>query len=149
MSDVEFFAFLDTCRGELFGLQTLFQQRIEGGGQWSYDLSDCTLRIGNETFPITPVSTYSPEHETWLWAWANDEFPFPRARDAAKNIQSLQTTRDGASSPAPVLTHRAPTPGFWPLWPCTASARSASFAYPTRRFILQCTSQPIPNDRDA
>jgi hypothetical protein len=90
MSDDEFFAFLATCRDELVSLQAEFQQRINGRGQWFYDLSDCTLLIGDQSFPITPIGTYSAEYQSWLWAWANDEFPI-KARDASKRLQSLHT----------------------------------------------------------
>lgn len=56
------------CRDELASLQPNFQRRIQGGDQWFYDLSDCTLRIGDQSFPITPIGTYSAEYQSWLWA---------------------------------------------------------------------------------
>ena len=90
MSDEEFSAFLTACRNELASLQPTFQQRIHGGGRWFYDLSDCTLRFGDESFPITPIGTYSPAYQSWLWAWVNDDFPLP-AREASKRLQSLHT----------------------------------------------------------
>ena len=90
MSDEEFFAFLDACRSELATLQPQFQERIRKGDRWSYDLADGTLRIGDESFPIVPIGTYSAEYESWLWAWANDDFPLS-SRDASKRLQSLYT----------------------------------------------------------
>ena len=90
MSDDEFAVFLTTCRNELAGLQPAFQQRVQGGGQWFYDLADGTLRIGDQLFPMTPIGTHSAEHQSWLWAWANEEFP-PHARETAKQLQSLST----------------------------------------------------------
>ncbi len=89
MSDERFAAFLAACRDELARLQPQFQQRTSGDGQWFYDLSDCTLRICAQSFPITPIGTHSSEHQSWLWAWANDEFPL-RAREASKRLQTLQ-----------------------------------------------------------
>lgn len=89
MSDEQFSAFLAACRDELAKLQPQFQRRIHGGGQWFYDLSDCTLRIGNHSFSMTPIGTHSPEHQSWLWAWANEEFP-RRAREASEQLQTLQ-----------------------------------------------------------
>jgi hypothetical protein len=89
MSDEQFSTFLAACRDELARIQPQFQERICGAGRWSYDLSDCTLRIGQHCFPITPIGTHSPEHQTWLWAWANDEFP-PCAREASKSLQTLE-----------------------------------------------------------
>jgi hypothetical protein len=88
MSDGEFFAFLDVCRAELADKQERFQQRIAGAGRWFYDLADCSLTFGELRFPITPVGTWSPEYQTWLWAWANEDFP-TRAREASRQLQSL------------------------------------------------------------
>jgi len=61
MSDGEFATILAACRDVLAILQPTFQQRIQGGGKWLYDLSDCTLRVGEQSFPITPIGTHSPE----------------------------------------------------------------------------------------
>lgn len=90
MSDAEFFAFLDACRDELADKQLRFQQRIAGAGRWTYDLRDCSLTMGSERFGVTPVGTYSHEYQTWLWAWANEEFP-EAARTASRQLQSLHT----------------------------------------------------------
>jgi hypothetical protein len=88
MSDEEFFAFLDACRQELVAKQTRFQQRIAGRERWHYDLADCSLLLGGERFAITPIGTHSPQYQTWLWAWANEDFP-PAARDASRQLQAL------------------------------------------------------------
>jgi hypothetical protein len=88
MSDEELFAFLAACRGELAEKQARFQQRIRGAARWSYELTDCSLTIGSERFPMTPVGTHSPEYQTWLWAWANEDFP-PVAREASRHLQAL------------------------------------------------------------
>jgi hypothetical protein len=88
MSDEEFFAFLAVCRDELADKQTRFQQRIAGAARWFYDMVDCSLTIGDERFPMTPVGTHSPEYQTWLWAWANEDFP-PIAREASRRLQAL------------------------------------------------------------
>lgn len=90
MSDAEFASFLGVCRSELAAMQSEFQKRISGGGRWFYDLADCTLQIGSQSFPITPIGTYSAERQSWLWAWANDEFP-ATARAASRRIQLLHT----------------------------------------------------------
>ena len=37
---------------------------------------------------MTPIGTFSPEHQTWVWAWANEDFPL-RARDDSRRIQKL------------------------------------------------------------
>jgi len=89
MTDAEFFAFLSACRDELADKQSAFQ-RISGGGRWVYDLRDNSLTIGSERFPITAIGTYSIDYETWLWAWANEEFP-EVARAASRELQSLHS----------------------------------------------------------
>jgi hypothetical protein len=88
MSDEQFFAFLTACRAELVEKQTRFQQRIEGRQRWFYELADCSLIIGDERFAITPVGTHSPEYQTWLWAWANDDLA-ALARDTSKQLRGL------------------------------------------------------------
>jgi hypothetical protein len=90
MSDDEFFAFLAACREELAAKQARFQQRIAGAARWSYEMADCSLTIGYERFPMTPVGTHSPEYQTWLWAWANEDFPLV-AREASRQLKSLHT----------------------------------------------------------
>ena len=90
MSDAEFTSFLGACRDELATLQPDFHERISNGGQWLYNLDDCTLCVGNQSFPITPIGTYSAEQQSWLWAWANEEFP-AAAREASERIQLLHT----------------------------------------------------------
>jgi hypothetical protein len=88
MSDEEFFAFLTACRDELAEKQVRFQQRIAAAARWSYEMADCSLTIGAERFPMTPIGTHSPESQTWLWAWANEDFP-PVAREASRRLQGL------------------------------------------------------------
>jgi hypothetical protein len=88
MSNEEFFAFLAACRNEFADKQVRFQERIAGAACWSYDVADCSLTIGDERFSMTPVGTHSPEYQTWLWAWANEDFP-PVAREASRRLQAL------------------------------------------------------------
>jgi hypothetical protein len=88
MTDDEFFAFLSACRDELADKQTRFQQQTAGAVRWSYEMADCTLTIGDKQFAMTPVGTHSPKRQTWLWAWANEDFP-PRAREASRQVQAL------------------------------------------------------------
>ena len=90
MSDEEFFAFLDACRDELAEKQSQFKQLVGNAIGWYYDMQDCSLTLGSERFSMTPVGTHSPEYQTWLWAWANDEFP-EVARAASRQIQSLHS----------------------------------------------------------
>jgi hypothetical protein len=88
LTDDEFFAFLASCRAELDEKQQRLQRHLPTGSQWSYDMENMTLTIGLTHFPMTPIGTFSAQHQTWLWAWANEDFP-QRAREAAREIQSL------------------------------------------------------------
>jgi hypothetical protein len=90
LSDDEFSAFLASCRNELAAKQETFQRRIQGASRWSYEMADGTLIIGDAIFSMTPIGTYSPAHNSWLWAWANEDFP-AAARTASARIQSLHT----------------------------------------------------------
>jgi hypothetical protein len=88
MTDEEFFNFLELCRAELAEKQSRFQQRIRGAERWFYDLAEGVLVLGTERFPISAIGTHSPEYQTWLWAWANEDYP-PGARAASRRIQGL------------------------------------------------------------
>jgi Family of unknown function (DUF6882) len=88
MSDEEFFGLVAVCRKELDEQQACFQQRISGASSWSFEMADCSLTIGRERFSMTPVGTHSQEYQTWLWAWANEEFPHA-AREASTKLQAL------------------------------------------------------------
>lgn len=90
MSDAKFFAFVAACREELTDKQTRFQERFAGAETWTYDMMDCSLTLGTERFPMTPVGTHSLDYQTWLWAWANEDFP-EAARAASRQLQSLHT----------------------------------------------------------
>jgi hypothetical protein len=88
LTDEQFAGFLDACRREMAGKQQTFQQRIEGASRWRYEMVEGTLTVGDTVFGMTPIGTFSEEHKSWLWAWANPDFP-PSARQAASGIQSL------------------------------------------------------------
>jgi hypothetical protein len=51
-------------------------------------MTDRSLVIGDTGFGMTPIGTYSPEYESWMWAWANEDFP-EVARAASREIQGL------------------------------------------------------------
>jgi hypothetical protein len=90
LSDDEFFAFLASCRNELAAKQETLQRRIQGASRWFYEMADGTLTIGDSIFGMTPIGTYTSAHNSWLWAWANEDFPAV-ARTASARIQSLHT----------------------------------------------------------
>jgi hypothetical protein len=89
LSDEEFAAFLDACRAEAVAKQEAFQRRLAGSSRWSYDMDRGTLQVGELGFGMTPIGTFSAERCSWLWAWANEDFP-AAARQAAAPIQSLR-----------------------------------------------------------
>jgi len=88
MSDEAFFAFLASCRDELAHKQAHFQKRIAGAQQWHYEMGQGSLVIGDLRFGMTPIGTFSADFQSWLWAWANEEFP-EVARAASRHIQDL------------------------------------------------------------
>jgi hypothetical protein len=47
-----------------------------------------TLAIDDFLFGM--IGTHNPAHNSWLWAWANEDFP-ASARTASRRIQSLHT----------------------------------------------------------
>lgn len=87
MSDEEFCSFLQMCRDELAARQE-WLEKITLGTSWHYDLDEGLMRIGENVFPITAIGSHSDEYGTWLWAWANEDFP-PVARKASKRLQAL------------------------------------------------------------
>jgi hypothetical protein len=88
MSDAEFFTLLAACHAELADKQARFQLRIASAVRWYYDMAACSLTIGDERFGMTPIGTHSPEYQTWLWAWANEDFPAV-AREFSRRLQAL------------------------------------------------------------
>jgi len=88
MTDEAFANLLDACREELALKQARFQERIAGARRWHYEMADASLVIGDIRFSMTPIGTYSAEYLTWLWAWANEDFP-EVARAASRQIQEL------------------------------------------------------------
>lgn len=89
MTDAEFNAFVEACHKELEQKQSAFNVRISSARQWAYEMADGTLTIGETCYPMIPIGTFSPAYQTWLWAWANEEFP-DRAREASRFLQDLQ-----------------------------------------------------------
>ena len=88
LSDNEFLAFLVSCRNELAAKQVIFERRIQGASRWYYNMAEGTLAIDDFLFGMTPIGTHNPAHNSWLWAWANEDFP-AGARTASRRIQSL------------------------------------------------------------
>jgi hypothetical protein len=88
MTDEEFAAFLAACRSELADKQAQFQQRIAGEKTWAYEMADGTLTIGQTCFGMTPIGSFNPERQSWLWGWAHEGYP-DLARNSARQIQAL------------------------------------------------------------
>lgn len=88
LSDEEFLAFVRDCQDELSGKQARFQERIAGFTRWHYDMADGSLLLGETRFGMTVIGSYSPRYESWLWGWANEEFP-ETARADSRRIQGL------------------------------------------------------------
>jgi hypothetical protein len=91
LSDAEFSAFVASCRAESADKQRQFVDTIRGAPRWFYDMDDGSLTIGDVVYGMTPIGTHSPIHDSWLWAWANEDFP-EAAREASAQIRSLHGT---------------------------------------------------------
>jgi hypothetical protein len=91
LSDDEFAAFLTSCRSESATKQQAFADVTRGASRWLYDLSDQSLAIGDVVYDMTPIGTHSVAYGSWLWAWANEDFP-ESARVASSRIQGLHGT---------------------------------------------------------
>jgi hypothetical protein len=50
-------------------------------------MADGSLAIGYTRFGMMPRDTYSAAHQSWLWAWANEEFP-PVAKESAATCET-------------------------------------------------------------
>ncbi|MDB5318776.1 MAG: hypothetical protein JWN40_407 [Phycisphaerales bacterium] len=104
LTDDAFDALLAACREELAAKQERFQQRIAGAARWFYEMADGSLTIGDTRFGMTPIGTYSAAQQSWLWAWANEEFP-PMAKESAAAVRDLYVVTGlrvfvGPSTPA-------------------------------------------------
>jgi hypothetical protein len=88
MTDHEFAQLLSLCDREFVEKQEKFQMWIATSGMWFYDLEECTLTLGDTKFEVTPIGTYGATSGTWLWAWANSEFP-PKAIERAEKLKCL------------------------------------------------------------
>lgn len=87
MTDIEFGNFLTQCRREY----DVKQQRlgaVVGNDSTAYDLFKNNLRIGARNFSTTAIGSFSPEYKTWLWGWANRNFP-EVAKVKSSNIKKL------------------------------------------------------------
>lgn len=90
MTDDQFYSFVASCQNELAAKQAAFQARIQWPSRWHYEMAHGTLTIGDSLFSMTPIGTYNSASNSWLWAWANEDFP-AIARAASARIQSLHT----------------------------------------------------------
>jgi len=138
LSDADFSAFVGACRHELAAKQAVFQQRVQGGARWFYDMTDLSLTIDDIVLGMTPIGTYSSEYGSWLWAWANEDFPLT-ARRAAERIRTLHDITGFRVFLDPgIKASPADADDFVAHWPFTRWMRPPFFAvhHPDRR----CTS---------
>jgi len=78
--DTQFAALLEKALEAYRSKQQAFAAAIKSFERWHIDAEMCHLQFSNskgqtKTFAITPIATYLPEPEDWVWAWANDAFP--------------------------------------------------------------------------
>lgn len=88
LSDAEFASFLTSCRSESATKQEAFVDATRDASRWLYNMSDQSLTIGDVVYDMTLIGTHSAVYDSWLWAWANEDFP-ESARVASSQIQGL------------------------------------------------------------
>ena len=71
-----------------------FSSEVEGFEEWHYSLDDLSLEFKNHSeskkYEIIPIGTYSPERNSFLWAWANEDFAGSIA-DSALALKELES----------------------------------------------------------
>lgn len=90
-TDDAFNAFVAACHAELEDKQRVFWPQISGAGRWRYELDEGSIFFGGDSYPMIPIGTFSPEYQSWLWAWANEDFP-ELARATSHRLQDLNVT---------------------------------------------------------
>jgi len=88
MTEEEFSAFRDKCKGELQRKQEIFYSRISGSERWYYDLASCRINFDEELFSFTLIGTFNAKYKSWFWGWANKDFP-TLAREKSKRLLEL------------------------------------------------------------
>lgn len=88
MSDEEFRRYLTACRHELADKQSQFQRVLSQCQTWHYDLASCKINFNEKELHFVPIGTFSDSMNSWLWAWANPDFP-EQARTLSRYLQSL------------------------------------------------------------
>lgn len=91
MSDEEFHTFLAACRNELADKQSHFTRVLSQRQTWRYDLNTCQIRFHDLALSFVPIGTFSDSLSSWLWAWANPDFP-DEARTRSRKLQSLRNS---------------------------------------------------------
>lgn len=88
MTDAQFSSFVAACSAEFAEKQSQFWPRISGAGKWHYELADGSITFGVQRYPMIPIGTFSSQYQSWLWAWANEDFPVV-ARETSRRLQGL------------------------------------------------------------
>ena len=65
-----------------------------GAARWLYEMADRSLTIGYTRFGMTLIGTDSAADQSWLWAWANEEFP-PVAKGSAATCETAGNVLTG------------------------------------------------------
>ena len=69
----------------------MFWPQISEAGRWHYELADGSIIFGGTRYSMVPIGTFSPDYQTGLWAWANEDFPH-FARSECQRLQGLHVT---------------------------------------------------------
>ncbi|MGF1503843.1 MAG: hypothetical protein GYB64_09905 [Chloroflexi bacterium] len=82
--------------GLAYDKQVYLADSIGSQHRWQFDLVPGTVTFnGQLTFAVQLLGTQSDEHNTWLWAWANDASGLPdRLLRAARDLKAYGEQHD-------------------------------------------------------
>ena len=79
MNNKEFEEFKQRCIKYLIEKQKVFNEEIKNYTKFYYDLKLMQLELKSfwqkRKYRITVIGTYSTVYSSWLWGWANKDFP--------------------------------------------------------------------------
>lgn len=96
MTDEQFDAFLDECYAEMERKQECLHEKFRIGeyGEFWFDQDTRLLQFKNDgvvmlEFEVTCVGTWSPNSNTWMWAWVNKSMT-PEVRHDSERLKELK-----------------------------------------------------------
>jgi hypothetical protein len=91
--DQAFDRLLEVAVAQYAEKQRAMERRLAPFSRWQLDLTACTLHFSGdgrdpEILAVTPIATYIPASNNWLWGWANEQVP-EAARQKSSRLKLL------------------------------------------------------------